>query len=271
MKQTAKRILSFLLCLALALGALTVPALSAAYALGDVDGDKTVTTKDARLALRAAIGLDALSEKAAAAADVTGDGEVKTADARIILRVAVGLMRLSKDGKRFEDIPTHGDLLANYITQTGAFTEDGGTVSFVYDYGDAGFAAISYTKKDALPFEVYCYEAGEGIELECALRFNKSFSVFEAQAAVFDEAHIYAEGAYALTDTRNLNPNTGASCFEETSFKGDPEVGKELPAAMAILFSSALSLLVKDLKADGVELTKEDMNLNRVTESYRGE
>jgi hypothetical protein len=270
MKQTAKRILSFLLCLALALSVPAVPALAAAYALGDVNGDKTVNTKDARLALRAAIGLETLSEPAGAAADVTGDGSVKTDDARIILRAAIGLMRLSKDGKRYEDIPTHGDLLAAYITENGVYTEDGKTVAFTYEYGDAGFAVISYTKKDALPFEVYCYETGEGIELECAMRFDKRFSTYEAQATVFDESHIFAEGAYALTDTRNLNPNTGASCFKETSFKGDPEVGKELPATMAILFSTALSLLVKDLKADGVELTKEDMNLNRVTESYRG-
>ena len=270
MKQTAKKILSFILCLALSLGAVAVPALAASNLLGDVNGDKAVTTADARLALRAAVGLDTLSAGEKTAADVIGDGEVKTDDARIILRVAVGLMRLSKDGKRYEDIPTHGDILAAYITENGVYTDDGETVYFGYDYGDVGYAVISYTKKAALPFEVYCYESYDGIEMECAMQFSKSFSTFEAQAAVFDEDYLYAQAEYDVTDTRNLNPNTGASCFKETSYEGDPELKKEIPTTMAILISTALSLLVRDLKADGVDLTKEDMNLNRVTESYKG-
>lgn len=272
MKQTAKRILSLLLCLALALGAVAVPALAASTLLGDVDGDKTVTTKDARLALRAAIGLDTPSAEAKAAADVTGDLKVQTDDARIILRAAIGLMRLTKDGKRYEDIPSHGDLLAAYITKNGDRTEDGNTVFLRYDHGDAGFSVISYTAKEALPFRVNCYAVHEGFERECDLRFNKSFSTYEAQASVFRNAQLCAEGAYTLVDSRNLNPNTGASCFKETAFKGDaPEIRKELPAAMAILFSTALSQLISGMKESGVAVTKEDMNLNRVTESYRGE
>ena len=124
MKRTAKKILSLILCVALSLGVLAVPALAASSLSGDVDGDNTVTTKDARLALRAAVGLDTLSAEKTAAADVTGDGKVETDDARVILRVAVGLMRLSEDGKRYEDLPKPGDVLADFILHGGEATLD---------------------------------------------------------------------------------------------------------------------------------------------------
>ncbi len=59
--------------------------------LGDVDGDGQITSSDARSALRAAVGLDSLSEKQKIAADVNKDGAVTSTDARSILRCAVGL------------------------------------------------------------------------------------------------------------------------------------------------------------------------------------
>ena len=59
--------------------------------MGDLDADGAVTAADARLALRAAVGLEILSEEQKKAADMDGDGEVTAADARKILRAAVGL------------------------------------------------------------------------------------------------------------------------------------------------------------------------------------
>lgn len=58
---------------------------------GDVDGDGRLTTADARTALRIAVGLDPLTDKACALADLTGDRRVTTADARLILRKCIGL------------------------------------------------------------------------------------------------------------------------------------------------------------------------------------
>lgn len=58
---------------------------------GDVDGDGDVTVADARLALRAAVKLEALTGSALLAADADGSDGVTVADARSILRVAVGL------------------------------------------------------------------------------------------------------------------------------------------------------------------------------------
>lgn len=72
------------------------------YPMGDVDLDGAVTAADARLALRAAVGLE---EFAAAEewtdliqccqGDVDNDGEITAGDARTILRAAVGLEHIS--------------------------------------------------------------------------------------------------------------------------------------------------------------------------------
>ena len=69
--------------------AVTVP--EAIHLAGDVDGDGEVTAADARMALRAAVGMEELGEGAKRAADLDGDGIVTAADARLILRAAVGL------------------------------------------------------------------------------------------------------------------------------------------------------------------------------------
>ena len=60
----------------------------AAYRTGDVDGDGKVTSKDARLALRASARLETLYATPFDAADVNGDGRVTAGDARSILRYA---------------------------------------------------------------------------------------------------------------------------------------------------------------------------------------
>ncbi len=65
---------------------------TAARISGDVDGDGSVTAVDARLALRAGVGLEtALSAEAFSAADANGDGALTAGDAREILRASVGL------------------------------------------------------------------------------------------------------------------------------------------------------------------------------------
>ena len=65
------------------------------YILGDVDGDGQITSSDARATLRAAVGLDTLTEAQKKAADVNKDGEITSSDARLILRCAVGLEELN--------------------------------------------------------------------------------------------------------------------------------------------------------------------------------
>ena len=73
-----------------------IPKLEPAQQLGDVDGDGSITAADARLALRASVGLtekgDVAKDSAGyLACDVDRDGKVTSADARLILRASVGL------------------------------------------------------------------------------------------------------------------------------------------------------------------------------------
>ena len=267
MKHILKKAISVLLCAVLAFGALCVPVFAAPYALGDPDNNGKVDTMDARFALRAAIGLDNPTPEQMAAADVDGNGVIGTDDARTILRVAVGLMHLSKDGTRFEDNLTAGDLLLAFIEKQGTFSPEGNLTGYGYEFDDGGQVFFIYNYDQKLPFEVYCYQPGDGFEMEVGLLFNKNFSVYEAYGYVFDADSLYAEGHYDVTDTVNLNPNTGAYCFKESSYEGETDLKTELPQAMAILLCSAVKILLEDLKAAGVAVTKEDMHLNRATES----
>ncbi len=58
---------------------------------GDADLDGIVTSSDARITLRAAVGLEELPEKNVLFADVDSNARITSDDARIILRAAVGL------------------------------------------------------------------------------------------------------------------------------------------------------------------------------------
>ena len=64
---------------------------------GDVDTDGKVTSADARLSLRASVGLVTVSESSLRAIimDVDADGKFTAADARLILRASVGLENLA--------------------------------------------------------------------------------------------------------------------------------------------------------------------------------
>ena len=71
--------------------------------VGDVDGDGKLTSADARLALRASVGLEpdiTAGSDAYLAADADGDGKVSSADARLILRASVGLEDPKTFGKK---------------------------------------------------------------------------------------------------------------------------------------------------------------------------
>ena len=74
----------------------TAGVVAPAYLPGDVSGDGEVTAEDARLALRAAVGLEDFAAGSAEflAADASRDGEITAEDARLILRAAVGLETL---------------------------------------------------------------------------------------------------------------------------------------------------------------------------------
>ncbi len=71
--------------------------INAEYRRGDIDKDCKVTSADARLALRSAVGLIKLGGEQLRAADADRNGSVTAADARLILRASVGLEDFLKD------------------------------------------------------------------------------------------------------------------------------------------------------------------------------
>ncbi|MBR3767516.1 MAG: N-acetylmuramoyl-L-alanine amidase [Clostridia bacterium] len=56
--------------------------------VGDVDGDGKVTAADARLILRASVGLEEIDLETG---DIDGDGKITSSDARAALRISTGL------------------------------------------------------------------------------------------------------------------------------------------------------------------------------------
>ena len=77
-----------LLCVVLSVLAVCTVC-SAVHAFGDADGDGSISAADARLVLRAAVGLDSPVNRAIM--DVDGDSEITASDARLVLRYSVGL------------------------------------------------------------------------------------------------------------------------------------------------------------------------------------
>ncbi len=107
-----KRIISLTLALIICLSYTFIFSASAAM-MGDVDGNGSITAADARLALRASVKLDKLSEEQTKIADVDDTPGVTAADARLILRASVGL----------EELHTHS--YESKITKEATCTESG--------------------------------------------------------------------------------------------------------------------------------------------------
>ena len=82
--------LTCLVCGAVRTEIIEKPAVTSAN-IGDIDGDEKLTAADARLALRAAVGLENYEGLIADIADADRSGTITASDARLILRAAVGL------------------------------------------------------------------------------------------------------------------------------------------------------------------------------------
>lgn len=101
-----------------------------AAALGDVDGDGKISAADARLALRASVNLEKLTDEQFKAADVNFDGVITAADARTTLRASVNLETL------------HSHSYTEKITKKATCTQKG-IKTFTCECGD------SYTEETA--------------------------------------------------------------------------------------------------------------------------
>ena len=216
MRRQTSNILKKLFCIALALCLLMLfPLCAGAASRGDVDGDGSVTAADARLALRAAVGLEKAIVKGTAAftaADVDGDGTITAADARTILRIAVKLE--DPDGLSGYDILRGGTF---YLTGTMA---SGGSTSPM--------------KLAVSPELVYMETTMDGLSLGYLVKDNKTCLVAPdqkiyhwitaAEAAMLKSAGLMDENevreSVADMGFTNLRPLSGADASASGTFNG---------------------------------------------------
>ena len=122
------RLVSLLLAAAMLLAFLPVSA-SAAVVCGDLDGDGSITSSDARRALRWSVKLETEASLAASckqsgynfkkAADVDLDGNVTASDARLILRGSVKLENTAAFGMNESQIYRSGNFYLSGTMNTG--------------------------------------------------------------------------------------------------------------------------------------------------------
>lgn len=96
--------------------------------LGDADRNGTVQAADARIALRATVGLTPLTIPLNNTCDTDADGELTAADARNILRISVGL----------QEIPTRE---TEFLAQLNALRREDGHPPLQYDAKLSNLAA----------------------------------------------------------------------------------------------------------------------------------
>lgn len=133
MKKQSVKLLTLLLSVALCMGALLPLAASVCGTVrlaGDVDGDGQLLAADARLTLRAAVGLEnyELGSPEFIAADTDGNGTIEASDARNILRAAVGLEPIGGEAPIDEGKDTFQ--VGDYILHYGKYYSDDGKSSF---------------------------------------------------------------------------------------------------------------------------------------------
>ncbi len=190
-----KRILSLILASLMILSVIPVFTASA-FTLGDVDGDGFIKAADARLALRASVGLEKLSDEAIAAADADRDGQIKAADARLILRASVGL----------EQLHTH-EYTKETVTKKATCTEKG-EKKLSCECGDfitEEIAVIAHKEVKDKAVAATCTETGKTEGSHCSV----CGKVLKAQETV------KAKGHTAVTDKA-----VAATCTETGKTEG---------------------------------------------------
>ncbi len=132
---------------------------------GDVDANGKTEAADARLALRAAVGLDVLSEAEKNAADVDQNKTVDATDARLILRAAVGLEKLPESPIQNE-IPSSSEydiLRSGYFHMTGTIID--------------GTGVNSPMEMAITPDSIYMLSDFNGVDMGMLIKDNKLYMI----------------------------------------------------------------------------------------------
>ena len=171
---------------------LAVPSVSAAqtntallsYLAGDIDGDWTVSTADARALLHAIVTRTTFP----AVADANGDGVVNTSDASHVLKASLGNVdtALIKPTVTYTETAPEGDEIA--FERTEEYFEYSG-------HTDDVWIAQSLEELQAS----YLYSDGKE-EADYSTIFNEEF--FEDKAVIVYQCHIIQNGLVDVNVTR---------------------------------------------------------------------
>lgn len=223
-----KKLLCIILAFAMSLLLLVLPAY--ASGLGDIDEDGKVTSADARLALRAAVGLEDISSGSGAftAADADKDGKITSADARLILRAAVGLEQLPGEAPDCSDI------------KFGLICLQDDNSAFDLNFIRAAFSAAEELGipddnpviRMNVPEGEECYEAAcELAEFGCDVIFADSFGheeyMIEAAKEYPDVQFIHIGGTKAHTE-KLANYHNAYAALHEAAFLSGAAAGMKL-------------------------------------------
>lgn len=146
-----------------------------AAALGDVNGDGEITASDARLALRASVNLEKLTDEQFKAADVDFNGVITASDARMTLRASVNLETL------------HSHSYTEKVTKKATCTQKG-IKTFTCECGDSyteETAAVGHKAVTDKAVAATCTKEGKTEGTHCSV----CNTVLKAQSTVAKKAH----------------------------------------------------------------------------------
>ena len=259
-----KKLISILLMLAML--ACFAPAVFAA-SLGDIDADGNITAGDARLALRAAVGLESLTAAQKARADADADGSVTAADARLILRVAVDLSEVSSDGKRIVDKLTAADKLRKFVISNGEINSSGQYGCFAtYEINGYDVEAVYfYIPGNVTPLGVAVYCENGGYSFETQVYFNTSFTDYYVAYLVFDSSDDQIIGVEYSLNYASFKQSTASSSLTRLRGAGDeddPATFREDAGNWAFV---GLRLLLEEIYNVGLDIDyASDMHLYHI-------
>lgn len=172
--------------------------------MGDANLDDVVTTADARIVLRAAVGLEELTDTQIQAADMDQNGTITTADSRIILRMAVGLDVDEPDTPDEPDEPiVHTHSYTNYACSCGE-VQDGQFANFLKEW-----IMDNYTVAELSQYHVQIAIYNDAGEVEYVVSIAYDTSVDEVMVG---SAFVYYDYVWTtmIQLTKDATPGVGA-------------------------------------------------------------
>ena len=264
-----KKCLAMLLAAALLFGCFAGTAFALEGLLGDVDGDGKYAATDARLALRAAVKLETLTEEQTARADVDYSGTVTAQDARTILRASVKLEELDPATGLFVpvQVTSPAEKLRTFLRSNATHVENNAYFhGITTDYADYLFV-LDDTGSDIYPFGVWVATMDEvGYEYDVYVWFDENFSVYFADIEILEGDNCVLAAEYDINHLQ-LCLETASSALTESYYNGDPSVRDAVRELTGQLAVAALMMLADELNEHNVGVDyKNDMHLPRLME-----